>query len=130
MTLSKEAILAANDADFEFVDVPEWGGKVRVKTLTGDERDSYEQSLIDQRGNVLGPKLAGAQARLVALTAVDDDGKRLFADEDVKALGAKSAQALNRVFEVSMRLSRLTQQDVEALVGNSNGTQDESSTAS
>jgi hypothetical protein len=128
--LSKDQILSANDADFELVDVPEWGGKVRVKTLTGDERDAYEQSLIDQRGNVLGPKLAGAQARLVALTAVDDDGKRLFADADVKALGAKSAQALNRVFEVSMRLSRLTQQDVEALVGNSNGTQDESSTAS
>jgi hypothetical protein len=128
--LSKDQILSANDADFELVDVPEWGGKVRVKTLTGDERDAYEQSLIDQRGNVLGPKLAGAQARLVALTAVDDDGKRLFGDDDVKALGAKSAQALNRVFEVSMRLSRLTQKDVEELVGNSNGTQDESSTAS
>jgi hypothetical protein len=128
-TLSKEAILSASDIDYEVVDVPEWGGKVRIKTLTGDERDAYEQSLIDQRGNVLGPKLAGAQARLVALTAVDDEGNRLFADSDVKALGAKSAQALNRVFEVSMRLSRLTQQDVEELVGNSNGTQAESSTA-
>jgi glutaminase len=127
MVLSKDQILSAPDTEYETVDVPEWGGKVRVKTLTGDERDSYEQSLIDQRGNVTGPKLAGAQARLCALTIVDDDGKRLFTDGDVKALGAKSAQALNRVFDVAIRLSRMTQKDVEELVGNSDGTQADAS---
>jgi glutaminase len=127
MVLSKDQILNAPDTEYETVDVPEWGGKVRVKTLTGDERDSYEQSLIDQRGNVTGPKLAGAQARLCALTIVDDDGKRLFTDGDVKALGAKSAQALNRVFDVAIRLSRMTQKDVEELVGNSDGTQADAS---
>jgi len=129
-SLSKEAILNAHDTEYELVDVPEWGGKVRVKTLTGDERDGYEQSLIDQRGNVTAPKLAGAQARLAALTIVDDDGNRLFNDADVKALGAKSAQALNRVFDVAIRLSRMTQRDVEELVGNSDGTQGDGSTSS
>lgn len=129
MVLSKDQILSAIDTEYETVDVPEWGGKVRVKTLTGDERDSYEQSLIDQRGNVTGPKLAGAQARLCALTIVDDDGKRLFSDSDVKALGAKSAQALNRVFDVAVRLSRMTQADVEAMVGNSEAVPSDGSTS-
>jgi hypothetical protein len=129
MVLSKDQILRADDMDFEVVDVPEWGGKVRIKTLTGNERDAYEQSIIDQKGNVNGPKLYGASARLVALTAVDDDGKLLFTQADAKALGEKSAQALNRVFEVSMRLSRLTKEEVEAMVGNSAGAQSEPSTS-
>jgi hypothetical protein len=129
MVLSKDQILRAVDTEYETVDVPEWGGKVRVKTLTGDERDGYEQSLIDQRGNVTAPKLAGAQARLCALSIVDDDGERLFSDSDVKALGAKSAQALNRVFDVAVRLSRMTQAEVEAMVGNSEAVPSDGSTS-
>jgi hypothetical protein len=125
--LSRDAILDAPDTEYEIVDVPEWGGKVRVKSLTGDERDTYEQSIIDQRGTVTAAKLVGAQARLIALTAVDDDGALLFTETDVRALGAKSAQALSRVFDVSARLSRLRQRDVEELVGNSEGTQGDAS---
>lgn len=126
-TLSKDAILAAPDIEYEIIDVPEWGGKVRLKSLSGDERDGYEQSLIDMRGNVTAPKLAGAQARLAALTIVDDDGKRLFTDKEVGLLGAKSAAALNRVFDAASRLARLTQKDVEELVGNSASAQSDDS---
>lgn len=127
--LSRDQILGADDTEFEIVDVPEWGGKVRVKTLTANERDRYEQSLIDQRGNVTGPKLVGAQARLVALTVVDDDGQVQFTEKDVLALGDKTAQAVVRVFEVAARLSRLRQKDVEAMLGNSDGVQSEPSTS-
>jgi hypothetical protein len=40
MTLSADAILAADDIVTEAVDCPEWGGKVLVKAMTGAERDS------------------------------------------------------------------------------------------
>jgi len=128
MVLSKDQILNAPDIVYETIDVPEWGGKIKVKSLTGDERDGWEQSIIDMRGNVAAAKLAGAQARLCALTIVDDDGKQLFTNSDVKALGAKSALALARVFEVSKRLSRLTDEDVDKVLGNSESVQSESST--
>lgn len=128
--LTKEAILAADDARYEIIDVPEWGGKVRIRGLSGDERDRYEQSMVAMVGSNITAKLAGATSRLVAWSLVDDDGKRLFTDTEVKALGAKSAQALQRVFDAARHLSGLTKEDVESMVGNSESVPSDGSTSS
>ena len=117
--LTREAILQAKDLPYEDVAVPEWGGKVRVRALTGAERDRFEASIVEQRGKA-GPRLntANIRAKLVALCCVDEQGNRLFSDEDAELLGRKSAAALNRVFEVAQRLSGLTQADMEELEKN------------
>jgi len=47
--LTRDAILEAQDLQHEEVYIPEWGGSVRVRTLTGAERDAFEQSIVDQR---------------------------------------------------------------------------------
>ncbi len=60
----------------------------------------------------------GEFARLVAASIVDEDDKRVFSQSDVKALGEKSAAALDRVMAVAMRLSGLTEEDAEELEGN------------
>lgn len=113
--LSRDAILAADDRRTEDVEVPEWGGTVRVRALSGSERDAYEGSLVRVSGD--GRKtltLANARARLVYLSVCDENRERLFTKEqDVNALGKKSAQALQRVWEVASRLSGLTEEDVE-----------------
>ena len=44
--LSKTAILCANDLQTEDVEVPEWGGAVRVRSFTGRERDAFEASMV------------------------------------------------------------------------------------
>jgi len=44
--LSKTAILAANDLKSEDIEVPEWGGAVRVRSFTGRERDAFEASMV------------------------------------------------------------------------------------
>ena len=44
--LSKTAILTANDLQTEDVEVPEWGGAVRVRSFTGRERDAFESSMV------------------------------------------------------------------------------------
>jgi hypothetical protein len=117
--LSREQILGVQDLSFEDVDVPEWGGVVRVKMLTGTERDQFEQELVVRHGKKTSVNLANIRARLVALCMVDADGALLFTEKDVAALGRKSAMALNRVFEVAQRLNGLTEQDIEELEGNS-----------
>lgn len=118
--LTREAILQAKDLPYEDVAVPEWGGVVRVRALTGAERDRFEASIVEQRGKG-APRLntTNIRAKLVALTVVDENGNRIFTDDDVEALGRKSAAALNRVFEVAQRLSGLTQADMEELEKNS-----------
>ena len=47
--LSRDEILAASDLTKELVEVPEWGGSVYVRAMTGTERDSYEESVLEIR---------------------------------------------------------------------------------
>ena len=128
--LSKEAILAVNDVQFEDVSVPEWGGAVRVKSLTGSERDGLEASMIEGKGKNANVNLANLRAKLVARSIVDESGDRIFEDADIAALGRKSASALNRVYEVAQRLSGITQEDVDELTKNSEAAQSDGSGSS
>lgn len=129
--LGKAQILAADDIDYEDVSVPKWGGEVRVRGLSGIERDKYEKSLI--RTNKSGqqePNIDFATARLVAWCSVDENNSRLFHGEDeVKELAAKSASCLQRVFEVACKLSGLTPDDVEEMVEGFGETRSGSSTS-
>lgn len=117
--LTRDEILAAEDLPVEIVYVPEWGGSVFVRTLTGSERDKFEEDTIQGKGKNRRVTLQNIRARLVALTVCDESGTRLFQPADVARLGLKSAAALDRVFSVAQRLSGLTDDDVEELVKNS-----------
>ena len=115
MTLSKDQILAAEDIPTKDVEVPEWGGSVRMRGLTGSERDAYESSLFQQRGEKRILRTENARARLVAMCIVDEDGERMFSDAEVKDLGRKSGKVLDRLFDEARKLSGLTAEDVEEL---------------
>lgn len=119
--LTREQILQSQDRSFKDVPVPEWGGKVRIQSLTGAERDQFEES-------IMGPKakdgtrevtVKNLRAKLVALAAVDKDGKALFSPDDVLVLGEKNAAALDRLFSVAQKLSGISKDDVEDMVKNS-----------
>ena len=116
MRLSKEDILKAEDLGTEEVDVPEWGGSVLVRGMTGRERDAFEVSLMQTRPDgkrVMDPR--NVRAKVVARCVVDDDGKLLFSDADVAALGDKSGAAVDRVYAVAARLSGISDEDQEAM---------------
>lgn len=116
MLLSREHILGADDRKTEDVQVPEWGGTVRVRALSGAERDAYEAGLVQLRAD--GTRrltMQNARARLVSLSVCDEQGGRVFSDADVAELGDKSAAALERVFSVASRLSGLTDDDIEEM---------------
>lgn len=116
--LGREAILDADDRVFEAVDCPEWGGKVRVRGLTGTQRDAYEASLLEERGGSRKMNLANARAKMVVLAVVGDDGRPIFTNDDVRALGRKSALPIERIFDVARRLAGMTQEDVDKLTEN------------
>jgi hypothetical protein len=117
--LTREQILKADDLQTEIVPCPEWGGDVAVSAMTGQDRDEYERSCLEVRGKSVKQNLDNMRAKLAAATIVDQAGARLFTAADVKALGKKSAAALDRVFSVAQRLNKLTEDDLEELAGNS-----------
>lgn len=106
--LKKNDILLAHDLKTETVEVPEWGGSVLVRTMSGADRDDFENSLVTvgPDGKRM-PDLTNMRAKLVALTVVDDEGNRLFDTADIPALAKKSASALERVFTVTQKLNGL-----------------------
>lgn len=114
--LSKEQILECSDIVTETVPVPEWGGDVLVATISGRERDRFEQEVVNiGKGRVV----ENLRARLVARCIVDGEGKRMFADSDVVKLGKKSAKALDRIFSVCQKMNGFTESDIEELEKNS-----------
>jgi hypothetical protein len=116
MRLSKDDILKSNDNAPEEVDVPEWGGTVLVRGMTGRERDAFEVSLLQPgRGGRRAVDPVNLRAKLIARCVVDDDGNRLFTDADAVELGAKSAAAVDRVYAVAAKLSGMSEGDQEEM---------------
>lgn len=116
--LTAEDILNANDETVEAVMVPEWGGRVWVRGLTGAERDAFEESILEGRGRNRQVNLRNFRAKLVAAAAIKsrDDKTRLFTDPaQVAQLGQKNARALERVFEKAQELAGLREEDVNEL---------------
>jgi len=115
MMLDRDTILAAQDLPMESLNVPEWGGTVHVRVMTGAERDAFEASLIAGGGKT---NVANVRARLAVLCICDESGQRLFGDDDVTPLGQKSAAALDRIFTVAQRINHIGAHDIEDLAGN------------
>jgi hypothetical protein len=129
LRLSRDDILKKDDLPTEEVHVPEWGGTVLVRGMTGRERDEFEASMAQQRGGQLVQNWANTRAKIVIRCTVDEDGKRLFDAADIDVLGEKSGAALDRVFEVATRLSGMGEKDVEDLTANFGGANGASSSS-
>jgi hypothetical protein len=136
MALNRDAILGAVDVQTEKVDVPEWGGGVIVRGLTGDELDSFQGSIRQFRptfdGKGMEPVLVqdGMRAKLLVKCLVDEAGERLFTDQDAPALGAKNGSVIDRLYDVAARLSGLSEEEKAELEGNSETVPSDGSTSS
>lgn len=116
MFLNKDEILKAEDLPHEDAEVPEWGGTVRVRTMTGTERDAFEASVVTKDGKA---NFKNLRSKLLCKTLIDDKGNRLFSDSEEDALGKKSAAVLDRLFAIAQKLNGLGAKDLEDLEKNS-----------
>lgn len=108
MALDRKSILAADDVRKEKVSVPEWGGDVYLRVLSGTDRDRFEESYADQ-------KMKAFRLRFLLLALCDEKGERLFADDEADVLGRKSSVVINRLFEAGWKINAFTQEAVDAL---------------
>ena len=123
MALSKAKILAAKDVKLsDAVPVPEWGGDVYIRTISGTERDKFEEAYSEQ-------KMKAFRIRFLVMTLSDESGERLFADSDMDALGNKSSVVINRLFDKAWQHSAFTDEAVDALGNGSQTAPSESSTS-
>lgn len=126
--LGKAEILAASDLATEQVEVPEWGGAVIIRSMTGIQRDAYENSLMakDADGKYR-VDTENMRVKLVLYCAVDEAGNQLFDASELTSLAGKNAVILERLFNAAQTLNGLNKGAVEDAAKNSASVQPVSS---
>ena len=96
--LNAESILAAEDFKYAEVECPEWGGIVRVRSLSGGQRAQITQRVNDKQLDELDELLA-------VMACVDEDGSRIFTNKDIVSLKKKSAAVVTRIAKKVLEIS-------------------------
>ena len=119
MNLTKDAIFSLkDDLGLKAVEVPEWGGTIYLRGLRGIERDAFETSMWDGEGKDKKQNLANLRARLLVRSISDENGVRVFGDDDAAELGLRSGKVLDRLYDIAAALSGIGPQAVEAATKN------------
>ena len=106
-----QAILSRDDATYSEVDVPEWGGSIRIKSLSGAERTQILKAMNRNKETV-----DGVFEKLIVLGAVDENGKKLFTDDaaTLAILQSKDAGVTRRIGEAVLKLSGIAAGSAES----------------
>lgn len=109
--LSADDLLAKQTLREEYVDVPEWGARVKVRELSMGTYQRVQEKATDARGSLDESKL---QAYLVIAGIVEPD----LGDDAYEWVRDQSMRAVNRVLEKVMSLSGIglgALEDAEAM---------------
>lgn len=120
--LTRQSVLSAKDLKREEIEVPEWGGTLIVREMTASEREAFEKRMMSagvNRASDVGKSLGNLRASVVAMCAIAEDGSQMFTEADVKALNEKSGAVIATVFQKCAVLSGISQEVVDATVGES-----------
>lgn len=110
MILDKNAILNSDDIVYETVHMPEWGGDVKIKTMSIAEQIEFEELSSKKT------KESDVVFNLIYLSCVDEDGNRLFEEQDdIANLKKKSAPAITRLFQKCIDINLITQKELDTL---------------
>jgi hypothetical protein len=109
-------ILAAHDLGILRVKVKEWNDmELGIRVMTVGERDAYEREWIGKRETGIENFRAKFLARCLCHP---ESGERIFTDEQVGELAAKSAKVVSTLFDKAMTHNAMSEQDVEELAKN------------
>lgn len=109
--LTKDDIISADDFEIRIVEVPEWKGTVRLKSLSGKEYESYV-STVQQRSKNEKVDVKNLRALLLSMCLVDFDNNPTFTANDLEALTSKNTKVLDMLFQIVQEMNAM-EKDVE-----------------
>lgn len=122
--LSGADILGGSDGtEVIAVDVPEWNGRVHLRSLAAEESIMLSDALQRERTKA-GDKAGEGILYVVGVCLCDADGKRVISDEQIPLLRKKSMKVLGRLQDIALKLNgMLADEDgtMEALKNASGG---------
>lgn len=112
--LNRGAIDATAHQEYMDLEVPEWGGTVRLRRFDVRDRVMLGRA-VDAKDPVLRLK-----ALVVACAMVDGEGKPIYDPEkDLDELMKLDADPIGRVYDAAMTLSKSRTEDIETAIKNS-----------
>ena len=94
--------------------MPEWGGTVRIATLSIRDRNTMFQGMFDAKtGQAIPSALAELPAKMCAYCIIDEDGNRIFTEQDIDQLAKKCASAIDRIAKAAEELNGVAPDSVK-----------------
>lgn len=108
--LTAEQILGMDDLNTVDVEIPEWSvdgqpGVVRLKALSAREALTFQRQM---QSNAKARE--DAMITIVVLSAVDENGNRIFNEKQVELLRDKSVRVFTRIQKHAMELNGFGEQ--------------------
>jgi len=121
--LNRDALLKKEELEVVKVDLSK-DEFVYVRQMTGRERDIWERSLyrMEKRGKTMESvsTLEDFRAKLAVCTLCDEEGKLLLKPTDVSMLSQNmSAAKLELIINEAQKLNKISEEDKEELIKNS-----------
>lgn len=124
-----DKIVGANDLKSKTIKVKEWGVDITLREMSGFHRAEFERK-VSKLNDSKDPKdSVRMMALIVVMTAVGESGNPAFTEKDIDSLANKNFNILNMLSSEALKLSEMTDGDIEELAGNSKSDQSENSTS-
>lgn len=130
--LDRAAIMQATSAAqvrTEIVPIPELGGSVKVRELSGALRNLYESAAIQLSQGGDGKSMGKTYVQMIAACVVDVAGQPILKENDARRIIVKHPRAATRLREAIFNISGMDADDAEALAEGFGDDQSDSSTS-
>lgn len=97
------SILQAEDFVFDEVDCPEWGGTVRIRSLSGAQRVQLKKAIDAGRDDI--------DETLCVMSIVDEDGNRVLHRDQIGELSKKNTAVITRIAMKVLEISGMRDRD-------------------
>lgn len=110
--LNRKQFIDADDIKYCEVELPELGGSVRIRSMSGKDEIEFE----DVKKNKEATEwIFWAIARY----CVDENNQQMFTEDDVEAIKEKSSSSIKKLFDAILDLNTINDSKVEAEAKNS-----------
>lgn len=116
--LNRTKLINSGRRRYKLVPLPD-GDTARIQTLNEAERSDFEKGTVNSRGRINVDRMASARRRLVAKVLVDEEGRRLFDDDQADLLRQADAAIVGAIYDAAVQFVGISNDDVEEEVKNS-----------
>lgn len=116
--LGRDAILKATASASRAtkdIPIPELGGRVRVREMSGSLRNALEAAMVNVRNVGDSKQLDKTLAQIITSCVVDDTGHPILRETDARRIVSHNPRAAFRLREAIFDISALDQDDLEEL---------------